>query len=1671
MGDAIDPKPDVDIVLVSVFRSGKVDSKDDFAWPEGQPGSLFKETVARTLTYSYHDLVEKKTVHTRIGLEGAAQELLDTLVVHREGEPVMKRPLAFICQDLGGIILKNVLVLAALNREKYRNVLEQTYSIVFFGCPHRIPDTPNFIDRIAVWLSSHSYTTFEGLFNASRSLASSISDINGLFLDTGMMTRCQIVNVVIEYSDTPKQVFSPYTVTLDVPMELKVLEPHSFLKLMFGGKTKISERLQIILSPNSWRKTHHRISEPPLLYPCQDELSDDTGDWEKRSIVVNEWLETPDCRFLHLVNNSSHPASFLSKLKSQDKSNNPARIFYFCFRKYDVRLNNCTALLTTLITQASMGVSFFPTGRRVEALERASSGKHLSKKDLLRVLGDLWAHYQQRGLPIIVVIWNLDGCAEPLSWLVDTIANLETFSEVLPRILFQSSGIETLTELMRRLRATTVKESVHPPQSGYQLRCEHEVANLMRIQPSLGSFDDALSNILARHRNHNALDIAITHWVCRHVQSLVAVSEAADVASNLANLSNITTQDLIMKMMATIPLHRLRWAKKILAWTRVSFRPLTIWELKDAVYLEATSDHLCTSLAFEDELKTCLSGLITVENNEVYYIHPSVRQYLTHQECVSQAWHTSTAEAHLEVLQGLLAYLARTKKTPLSFMPFRQDLGSYAIAFLLSHCLEVRKSNPTSALPLYDEVRGHLASFSNVQPWESSPTLEPQSMEPESGRQDKNETYFHKATVTFIIRRSRHGLTTRDIDELCPGWSEHNDVIQAALVEAVLCNDTALLKALPIPPLEEMDTSALLNSVILCDDPGLISYLFDKTRKLEEFPATFLRRAVFLGVKEIINSLLEGRASCGDLAFNFLDDLLLEAIESHNAEVVGNLTTAMKKAGQKLSLVTLNMACHEGEPRSIDHILEDGFVMASLEDIDVAQEPWRIACTYGNWKAAQNLVAKRVFSKDEDKKYLWASLQIAVGQGFVKCTTQMLALINPKACSESDRESLWKVLMHGIVQGQVETCRALLTSGVDPNEKETWEQAPVLSWAVRSQNRKLIKLLREYKVPFEGKDNLGNTPIFLAATLGLLDTVSFLIDEGANINARAEFGGTALYQACINNELDIVKILLDHGADVQINTHEGNWSPLEAAYDYPKVLRLLVEKDVDYKRVASGATALWYAARDGYVESVEILLSKQGCEVDFCPKELTADENGWTALAMAAKGGHSKVARRLLEAGANVDHVNPVSGDFVLKMAMNEEVMAVLLEYGPDVRMTDKIGVTALHYYVVTEGIMRRLINNKAEINSRNKKGSIPLHYACQFSNLDAVKLLVKNGANVNASDSEHGTPLAYTFMSDEEQLEKIKYLFEDAGVKLDTLGEVHGVVVLGTAALRSDMRTVEYLIEHGGKKLLNDGDMFGRPLLFHAYYRKEGALEMVEYLVEQGAAISDHKDVMGRTALHCAAVTHNVELVRKLIKTNKKLLDETDEDGWTPLHWAMRHAYVAWLNSQDWHDRLIVEDDMVQTVEALLDGDLGRRSRVATAGDRDWTPLKLARYHGVYEIVKHLLSPPAEEDGSISTESPQLYESPVAKAQDWVCDACFCQPRGFYYKCLHEGCVGNFGLCFKCIAHKDRFHNTSHEFERIGPEFESKPDDEQPDGGEVNVVEPAEAEAPTWDYITMEDP
>ncbi|HFE39554.1 MAG TPA: ankyrin repeat domain-containing protein, partial [Gammaproteobacteria bacterium] len=51
------------------------------------------------------------------------------------------------------------------------------------------------------------------------------------------------------------------------------------------------------------------------------------------------------------------------------------------------------------------------------------------------------------------------------------------------------------------------------------------------------------------------------------------------------------------------------------------------------------------------------------------------------------------------------------------------------------------------------------------------------------------------------------------------------------------------------------------------------------------------------------------------------------------------------------------------------------------------------------------------------------------------------------------------------------------------------------------------------------------------------------------------------------------------------------------------------------------------------------------------------------------------------------------------------------------------------------ENIMQMLLNYGVNVNARGKKGRTPLMAAIEFNHIGAVKLLLKNNANISAKD------------------------------------------------------------------------------------------------------------------------------------------------------------------------------------------------------------------------------------------------------------------------------------------------------------------------------------------------
>jgi ankyrin repeat protein len=82
-------------------------------------------------------------------------------------------------------------------------------------------------------------------------------------------------------------------------------------------------------------------------------------------------------------------------------------------------------------------------------------------------------------------------------------------------------------------------------------------------------------------------------------------------------------------------------------------------------------------------------------------------------------------------------------------------------------------------------------------------------------------------------------------------------------------------------------------------------------------------------------------------------------------------------------------------------------------------------------------------------------------------------------------------------------------------------------------------------------------PLFLAAGEGKIAVVRYLLDEGADVNAREKFGDTALIEATYNGHANVVKELLFRGAEINAIGHDGTALDIAIARKYAVIADLL----------------------------------------------------------------------------------------------------------------------------------------------------------------------------------------------------------------------------------------------------------------------------------------------------------------------------------------------------------------------------------------------------------------------------------------------------------------------------------------------------------------------------------
>ncbi|XP_061662554.1 ankyrin repeat domain-containing protein 16 isoform X2 [Syngnathoides biaculeatus] len=291
----------------------------------------------------------------------------------------------------------------------------------------------------------------------------------------------------------------------------------------------------------------------------------------------------------------------------------------------------------------------------------------------------------------------------------------------------------------------------------------------------------------------------------------------------------------------------------------------------------------------------------------------------------------------------------------------------------------------------------------------------------------------------------------------------------------------------------------------------------------------------------------------------------------------------------------------------------------------------------------------------------------------------------------------------------------------------------LVHYAARHGHVDILKfLIKEVGTDVEVYNNDYKRPLHEAASMGHRACVSYLLQEGAQVDCLKKADWTPLMMACTRRNLHVIRELLEHSADPFLRNKDG-WSAFHIACREgdPRVVRYLLEVAPDVWRSESKTrrTPLHTSAMHGREEVVAILLER----CDYTPDD--KDSCGVTPFVDAVRNGHVSLARLLLEkhqaspTAADILGVQPVHQ--VAITGQEEALRFLVRELHVDVNQgATGLQFTSLHY-AAKEGhvsTIKTLLDLGADLHVRDKKGRTALHMASMGQHAEAARTLLQLG-------------------------------------------------------------------------------------------------------------------------------------------------------------------------------------------------------------------------------------------------------------------------------------------------------------------------------------------------------
>eukprot|EP00746_Dinoflagellata_sp_MGD_P015791 gnl/MRDRNA2_/MRDRNA2_135266_c0_seq1.p1 gnl/MRDRNA2_/MRDRNA2_135266_c0~~gnl/MRDRNA2_/MRDRNA2_135266_c0_seq1.p1 ORF type:complete len:706 (-),score=127.08 gnl/MRDRNA2_/MRDRNA2_135266_c0_seq1:26-2143(-) len=478
---------------------------------------------------------------------------------------------------------------------------------------------------------------------------------------------------------------------------------------------------------------------------------------------------------------------------------------------------------------------------------------------------------------------------------------------------------------------------------------------------------------------------------------------------------------------------------------------------------------------------------------------------------------------------------------------------------------------------------------------------------------------------------------------------------------------------------------------------------------------------------------------------------------------------------------------------------------------------------------------------------------------------------------------------------------------------------------------------------------IEQSPLHDMASLGRVHDVEHLIQAGADREKADAWGRTPMHLSAALGHDAVVRLLVKLGAHLNLNDSTGQ-TPLHLAalHGQRRVIATLLELKAQINGTTdSGRTALHLAVEGGQSDICEQL-------VKLNANAEARDSHRDTPLTLSVRMGHTATLESLIASKCDMV-ARDEEGATPLHLATCKQRLRcceVLVGQNASVEMTDKYGLTPLHW-AARNGepeAVKTLIKLGANACCRTGvEQQTPLHLAAQAEELEVLEALVRASADKEAQDSRGYTALHVSVEQNRpDALAQLLRLGASREIKTRS-----GETALHLACHQNKPPLIVHLMR-GGSDVNATGRRGMSPLHICA---DRGFLQCANTLLDplnraeaRGASdssklvvkVNAHNDKQ-QTPLHLAAWAGRVDIIELLVR-NVATVDVQDVEQSTPLNLAVSKNH-----------------DMAVQMLLRLNADPQRRNR------HHLMPLQQACAAGAYEVAKTLaemrMVPGADEE------------------------------------------------------------------------------------------------------------